>query len=369
MKKRKNIVGQANEPEIESEQMQLEIETEHIHKVGPSAMEIFDTDIFYEDESFVFQSVVFDSESKNMVIEKRDVTNRKGEPRIEINFRKMWPSQISLFHRVTNDALDDSIGGIEAKNSRLKYCVKEFEEDFIVTPEFASPLANNVSATTVAKIKLSSTLLASSRSLVENNIKKIMQLFTEAWETSQNIASFRKRENDLHEHLQANLKNDQCFYEQVLTPFPNHAMNTSDMKRRQDNIPSPKRTKQLKACWKNKIKNLELIVESCKQDILEKEELFTNLIQIDLAGSTNEFQDPNLILKSLSMTKESFDEQLDILKGLSFEKFYDILEYHVDELESWVLDYSTHNEEIEQSLHSISMDLRKLENNIFDIEI
>jgi hypothetical protein len=85
-KKRKNIVGQADEPEIESEQMQLEIETEHMHKVGPSAdmmhhssaMEIAETDIFYEDESFVFQSVVFDSQSKNMVIEKRDVTNKKG---------------------------------------------------------------------------------------------------------------------------------------------------------------------------------------------------------------------------------------------------------------------------------------------------
>jgi hypothetical protein len=54
---------------------------------------------------------------------------------------------------------------------------------------------------------------------------------------------------------------------------------------------------------------------------------------------------------------------------LSFEKFYDILEYPVDKLESWVLDYSTDNEEIEHSLHSISMDLRKLENDLFDIEI
>jgi hypothetical protein len=33
------------------------------------------------------------------------------------------------------------------------------------------------------------------------------------------------------------------------------------------------------------------------------------------------------------------------------------------------MDYSTHNEEIEQSLHSISMDLRKLENDLFDIEV
>jgi hypothetical protein len=173
----------------------------------------------------------------------------------------------------------------------------------------------------------------------------------------------------LLEHLQANLKNDQRFCEQVLTPFSNHAINTSELKRRQENLPSPKRTKKVKACWQKKVKNLELIVESCKQAILEKEELFTNLIQIDLAGSTNEVQDPNLILKSLSMTKEAFDEQLDILKGLSFEKFYGIVEHRVDELERWVLDYSTHNEEIEQSLHSISMDLRKLENDLYDIEI
>jgi hypothetical protein len=33
------------------------------------------------------------------------------------------------------------------------------------------------------------------------------------------------------------------------------------------------------------------------------------------------------------------------------------------------VDYSTHNEEIEQALHSISVDLRKLENELFDIKI
>jgi hypothetical protein len=86
-KKRKNIIGQADEPIIQSEQMKLEIEIEHMHKVGPStdamhhsfAMEITEIDIFYEDESFVFQSVVFDNQSKNIVIEKRDVTNKKGK--------------------------------------------------------------------------------------------------------------------------------------------------------------------------------------------------------------------------------------------------------------------------------------------------
>jgi hypothetical protein len=183
----------------------------------------------------------------------------------------MRPSQISLFHHVTSDALDDSIAGIEAENATLKDHLKEFEEAFISTSEFSNPLAKNVPATTAAKMKVSSTLLASSRALVENNIKKRMQLVTEAWETSQNIVSFQKRENDLLEHLQENLKNDQHFCEQVSTPFANHAINTSELKRRQDNLPSPKRTKKVKSCWKKKFKNLELIVESCKQVILEKE--------------------------------------------------------------------------------------------------
>jgi hypothetical protein len=69
------------------------------------------------------------------------------------------------------------------------------------------------------------------------------------------------------------------------------------------------------------------------------------------------------------LTKQAFDEQLDILKGLFLEKFYDILEYGEDEVENWLVDYSTHNEEIEQALHSIFVDLRKLENDLFDIEI
>jgi hypothetical protein len=69
--------------------MQLEIEIEHMHRVHPfadamhhsSTMEIAEADIFYEDESFVFQSVVFDSQSKSVIIEKRDVTNKKDKYR------------------------------------------------------------------------------------------------------------------------------------------------------------------------------------------------------------------------------------------------------------------------------------------------
>jgi len=96
-----------------------------------------------------------------------------------------------------------------------------------------------------------------------------------------------------------------------------------------------------------KVKYMELIVESSKQAISRKEKLFRNLIQIDLARSTNEVQNPNLILNSLPLTKQDFNEQVDILKLLSLEKFYGILEYGQDDVENWLVDYLTHNEEIE----------------------
>jgi hypothetical protein len=62
-KKRKNIVGKAKEPETESENMQLETNVDDVFcKVDPPAnmmhhgltMEIAETDIFDEDESFIF---------------------------------------------------------------------------------------------------------------------------------------------------------------------------------------------------------------------------------------------------------------------------------------------------------------------------
>jgi hypothetical protein len=202
----------------------------------------------------------------------------------------MQPSQISSFHQVTSEILHDSIGGIETENANLKDRLNEFEQAFIATPEFASPLAKIVPTTTAAKMKVSSTLLACSRALVENNINKRMQLVTEAWETSQNLVSFGKKENDFLEHLEANLKNDQHFCEQVLTHFSNYVVNTSELKRRQEKLPSPKRTKKVKACWKKKVNNLELIVKSCKQVISEKEDLFTSPIQIDLAKVPTRFK-------------------------------------------------------------------------------
>jgi hypothetical protein len=76
---------------------------------------------------------------------------------------------------------------------------------------------------------------------------------------------------------------------------------------------------------KKKIKNLNNIVQACNEAIVKIEELFKRLTEIDVTRRTNEVQDPKLILNSVFITKKQFDEQVEILKGLSGEKFYGII--------------------------------------------
>jgi hypothetical protein len=78
---------------------------------------------------------------------------------------------------------------------------------------------------------------------------------------------------------------------------------------------------------------------------------------------------PKLILNSLFLTKQQFDEQVEIFKGLSIEKFYGIIEYDENAIDNWLVDYSVKNQDIEEILHGISIDLRDLEGELFNIKI
>jgi hypothetical protein len=126
---------------------------------------------------------------------------------------------------------------------------------------------------------------------------------------------------------------------------------------------------QLNSCWKEKIKKLNNIVQACNEAILKREELFKRLTEIDLVGGTNEVQDPKLILNSMFLTKKQFDEQVEIFKGLSVEIFYGILKYNEDEINNWLVDYSVKNQDIEEAIHGISLELRDLEGELFNIKI
>jgi hypothetical protein len=65
----------------------------------------------------------------------------------------MQPSQISKIHRATGDALDDSIGGLEAENTKLKERIKELEDTLMPLPLLVIPLTIVSPTTPVAKLK------------------------------------------------------------------------------------------------------------------------------------------------------------------------------------------------------------------------
>jgi hypothetical protein len=236
-------------------------------------------------------------------------------------------------------------------------------------PMLASPLAMIMPTTSVTKLKGSASLRTSTQGYVENNINKRMELITEAWEMSRSIVSFETRAHALYEYLQVDLKNEQGFYLDAIVPFGVKFTNMTELRRRDEDIPSLNQIKQPNTCWKEKVKNLNGIVQACSHAITRREELFKKLTEIDLTGSTNEVQDPKLILNSFFLTKQAFDEQVDIFKGMSFGRFYGILEYGEDDVENRLVDYLIKIQDIEEALHHISIDLRDLEGELFNIKI
>jgi len=123
------------------------------------SLEIVENETFDEEESFVFHSVVFDSESKKLIIEKSDVKNKEGKSHVEVNLTNMRPSQISRLHKAIGDALDNSIGGLEEENIKLNERIKELQENLIPLPLLANPLENFRPSMPASKIKVSSSLL------------------------------------------------------------------------------------------------------------------------------------------------------------------------------------------------------------------
>ena len=155
--------------------MELEIDIEkmfpdedHLERTAPHnpEMEIIGIDTLDEEESFAFQRSIFGGESKKLIIEKRDVKNKKGKSRSEINLHNMHPYHISQIHRATRDALDNSISGLETKNIMLKERIKELEANLMPLPLFSTPLAMVGSTALVPKLKGSASLITSAQSYV-----------------------------------------------------------------------------------------------------------------------------------------------------------------------------------------------------------
>jgi hypothetical protein len=188
-KKRKTNVGQAEDSEIQSENMkidtdldvmfpffdQLEDAIHHSHLMDISIAQKFD-----EDESFVFQSAIFDSRNKKLIFQKKNVKNIKGKSCSKVDVANMWSSQICQLHTMIGEALHDSIERMETHNARLKDQVKELEDTFFPIPFLVDHLAIAMPETPAPNVKEPSTLLASCKGCMENNITKRMELVTDS---------------------------------------------------------------------------------------------------------------------------------------------------------------------------------------------
>jgi hypothetical protein len=107
------------------------------------------------------------------------------------------------------------------------------EEALMPLPVLACPLAMIMPTTPAIKLKGYASLLTSTRGYVEKNIKKRMELITEAWDMSRNMVSFGMRAHAFHEYLQEDLKNEDSFYLDAVVPFCFKVTNMIELRRRE----------------------------------------------------------------------------------------------------------------------------------------
>jgi hypothetical protein len=117
-------------------------------------------------------------------------------------------------------------------------------------PMLASPLAMIMPTTPATNLKGPASLFTSAGGYVEKNIKRRMELITEAWEMSKSMVSFGTRAHAFHEYLQEDLKNEKGFYFDEVVPFGVKVTIMKELRRSEVDLPSPDRINQLNACWK-----------------------------------------------------------------------------------------------------------------------
>jgi hypothetical protein len=135
-----------------------------------------------------------------------------------------------------------------------------------------------------SKLKGMSSLLVAVEKFIGENIKKRMCLLLVAWDTRSNIVSFGSKLNIFIEYVEYYLNNEEGFYKDVVITFTLKLYGMTELKRKEEDLPSLARIKQLKSCWIKKIKVLKEILDECDVVVIKKETLYCRLTKIDIAG-------------------------------------------------------------------------------------
>jgi hypothetical protein len=119
--------------------------------------------------------------------------------------------------------------------------------------------------------------------------------------------------------------------------------------------------KQINACWLKRIKCLRELLSECDVINIKRGDIFLKLVDL-----TKELDGPHLIMDTILLSREQLQEQLEALKVAWANEFSDSIEFSEEEIEIWLVWYVNKNEDIEDTLHQLSLDLRELENELFE---
>ena len=242
--------------------------------------------------------------------------------------------------------MDIYIDDMETENARIKERIKELDSTLMPSPILATMVSaiqpeksSSKTPESSLRIKGASSLISVTRHYVEENIKERMSLILETWDLANNFVSLGSKIQNTMEYLQDDLTKDEGFYKYALSTFVINISGITQYQIKQEDFPSQIRVKQSKACWIKMINILRELLGDLNALSSKKTEAYSKLTKLDLAGTTCEVQDPNLIVNSILQTRQQFEECVEILKGLSTEKFNNMVEYTKHEIESWLVEY------------------------------
>jgi hypothetical protein len=149
----------------------------------------------------------------------------------------------------------------------LKERIKELEETLMPPPILASPVAMihpgkglQENPKSSSRVKGISNLITATQYFVEQNIKKRMSLIMELWDMDKEFHFSWFKIQNTKEYLNSDLKNDEGFYTDGVVMFTTRVAAMTEQMRKQENIPSPSRIKQLKSCWIERINVLKGLI-------------------------------------------------------------------------------------------------------------
>jgi hypothetical protein len=109
----------------------------------------------------------------------------------------------------------------------------------------------------------------------------------------------------------------------------------------------------LKSCWIEQINVLKGLIAQLTDLSRRKTEAYLKILDLDIVGTTIEVPDPKYLSNSMLMTRQDFEEHIEGLKRTSAEKFDNMMEFTHDDIDSWLVEYTNKNEDIENILQNL----------------